>query len=558
MRSPTEIEPVYREHLAKDAIATLLVHDVLQRRLGAILDQATDAFGYVSREWLDEQRRRWGPQTHHIQLRAAIVLREITANGLHLDVERCDELAQELAGVLETKRELLRQHGYLPGEKGSGKTLQAILRRLAAQHPELDLPRTDALNLQTSGEALANAAQIDPFVRTLLEYEDVKKLQSCFLKKMQRRVLHPSFDVLKVTGRTSSFGEINAQNLPRDDRVRSCIVARPGHLLLAADYRMIELVCLAEACQQQFGRVSQMARRINAGEDLHCELSARVVGSTASEVSDEDRNRAKPINFGKPGGMGNAALQRYAKASYNVELDDSEVEQLSAAWFEMFPEMEDFLEDNLAARNIAQDLGLTPVDFAEHTGNQSFLRHPANEGREHQPHPILGQMCLKALREPSPVTGGGRVYTTGELEYFWGRVQARVSAYPDLVRTAIEGCQPSITLHRAVKGFYDVGGVITLTGRLRARARYTARRNTIFQGLAADGAKLALWALWRAGYRIVNFIHDEILIDLPETVNFMEHQSRVVAYMVTAMRAVVSSVTLEVEARINRSWSKTE
>ena len=59
-------------------------------------------------------------------------------------------------------------------------------------------------------------------------------------------------------------------------------------------------------------------------------------------------------------------------------------------------------------------------------------------------------------------------------------------------------------------------GVTTLTGRVRGRVSFTQARNTPFQGLAADGAKLALWELIRAGYRVVAFIHDEILIELPE------------------------------------------
>src|SRR5690349_1939663 len=48
-------------------------------------------------------------------------------------------------------------------------------------------------------------------------------------------------------------------------------------------------------------------------------------------------------------------------------------------------------------------------------------------------------------------------------------------------------------------GFGGAGSLFTLTGRLRANATYTARRNRPFQRLAADGAKLALWRFWRAG-----------------------------------------------------------
>ena len=43
-----------------------------------------------------------------------------------------------------------------------------------------------------------------------------------------------------------------------------------------------------------------------------------------------------------------------------------------------------------------------------------------------------------------------------------------------------------------------------VTGRLRANATYCARHNTVFQGLAADGAKLALWKLWRCGAAYVS------------------------------------------------------
>jgi hypothetical protein len=55
----------------------------------------------------------------------------------------------------------------------------------------------------------------------------------------------------------------------------------------------------------------------------------------------------------------------------------------------------------------------------------------------------------------------------------------------------------------------------TLTGRLRAGLPYTASKNTPFQSLAADGAKLALWNLLYAGFDVCGFIHDEILVQLP-------------------------------------------
>ena len=61
--------------------------------------------------------------------------------------------------------------------------------------------------------------------------------------------------------------------------------------------------------------------------------------------------------------------------------------------------------------------------------------------------------------------------------------------------------------------------------RLRSRATYCAAANSRFQGLCADGAKAALWAICRAQWigdgpmrwaRTVNFIHDEFLLECPE------------------------------------------
>jgi len=118
------------------------------------------------------------------------------------------------------------------------------------------------------------------------------RLLATYLDKMgeggQAKVLHPSFDVLKATGRTSSFGEINAQNLPRKDpRVRRCFVPRPGHVFLDFDYRAIERATLAQAVTAQFGWPSRMADAINAEEDLHRRLAARIFQVAEGEVTDD-------------------------------------------------------------------------------------------------------------------------------------------------------------------------------------------------------------------------------------------------------------------------------
>ena len=95
-----------------------------------------------------------------------------------------------------------------------------------------------------------------------------------------------------------------------------------------------------------------------------------------------------------------------------------------------------------------------------------------------------------------------------------------------------------------------------LTGRLRAKASFCARHNTVFQGLAADGAKLGLWHLWRAGFRIVNFIHDEVLVEVPAQSN-LAHQAEMIRHlMIKGMKAVVPDIRVDVEYAASECWCK--
>jgi hypothetical protein len=428
---------------------------------------------------------------------------------------------------------------------------------IQARTPDIQLPRTNTGKFKMDADTLAELTQYDPFLKTLLEYKTVTKLQSTFLDKMAVPVLHPKFDVLKTTGRTSSYGDINAQNLPRDDRIRSCFIPSPGHVFIAADYAMIELVALSQACQSQFGWPSQMAEAINAGKDLHKLVAGQVTGKDPDAVSPEERQQAKAINFGKPGGMGNAAMKSYAKANYGIDWTDEQVEQQTQAWSAMFPEMSGFLNDaNNTGMTVATYFGLTPNDYATHTSGSRWWNDTGDPCFLDTPHGALGGMCLKALKEPSPVTGNGRPYSPEEIAYFWDRLTSRAGEFPTALQKVIASRKPSAKLSKDVSNHLCRDGVYTLTGRLRAKATYCARHNTVFQGLAADGAKLGLWLLWRAGYRIVNFIHDEVLVEVPENSNLKEHAEEIGRLMREGMRMVVPDFRVSVEYAATRRWYK--
>ena len=447
------MEPIYLEYLAADVIATRQSFSVLYQRTRLLLDESEETWGYVSDEWMRDCIKRFGSQTHHIQLRSSIVLRAITANGLHLDTARRNKLKSSLEALVEKQKAKLRKFGYLPGGKGAKKSLQAVLSRRARKLSHLSFPLTESGQYATAHGAIIDLADADPFVKLLLEYSTTEKLLGSFAGKMAKPVLHLSFKVLARSGRTDSFGEINAQNLPTSDAVRTCFTPRSGYVCINADYSTIELATLAQACLTQFGLESKMADAINNGADLHELVAARVLGKSPAEVSNSERQKAKPANFGKPGGMGTETLTAYAKANYRVTLSIEEAETLSESWFGLFPEMRAFLTDKSdLVGELAALLDLTPSSHFESTVDRRFINHPENAGYEYQPHPILGAMLLKVVKEPNPVTQSGKPYSSEDCDHFWSRLDSIVDQFPIAQQKAIAARRPSRKLQRAVMG----------------------------------------------------------------------------------------------------------
>ena len=100
--------------------------------------------------------------------------------------------------------------------------------------------------------------------------------------------------------------------------------------------------------------------------------------------------------------------------------------------------------------------------------------------------------------------------------------------------------------------------VYTLTGRRRGNTTFCAEKNTPFQGLAADGAKLALYNMDKHGFKIVGFVHDEIISEIPNTNK--EQVSELLrlqeSIMVSSMQQVVPDVKISVESQISECYTK--
>jgi DNA polymerase I-like protein with 3'-5' exonuclease and polymerase domains len=414
-------------------------------------------------------------------------------------------------------------------------------------------------------------ADYSPFFTHLHDYKVASKLMSTYLDKLGEgggeTVLHPSYDVLKATGRTSSFGEINAQNLPKKGgRVRCCFVARDGKVFIDLDYKAVEMGTLAQAILTQFRLPSRMAEAINAGKDLHRMAAAPMFQVSESEMTDDQRFRGKAVNFGLPVGMSVSKFQAYLrtgvkqsnlpperKAELVAWATEENCQKAVDAWFAAWPEMRDFLEkDDRFLGELARYFELTPLSYGRFTG-----RHTSGTGAR-EPADWLGGMFCKVVKtgEGVPTTRAGDEYGPDQLAYFWTMLERKIDLLPSKARTLVGKRQAGYALFQAVRNHVSRAGVFTLTGRLRARASYCARHNTVFQGLAADGANRALWLIWRAGYAISNFVHDQVVVEVDADQDLRPVISHLKELMIRGMREVVPDVLVDVDAVVSTSWAK--
>ena len=154
----------------------------------------------------------------------------------------------------------------------------------------------------TNAEVLEKLRWQHPIVDSILEYRQYAKLKSTYVDGLTKvidadgRIRTTFQNTVTATGRLSST-EPNLQNIPvRTElgaEMRYMFHARPGWVLVDADYSQIELRLLAHMADDK-----EMQEDFLSGHDIHTATAARVFGVPQSEVTSELRRRAKAVNFG--------------------------------------------------------------------------------------------------------------------------------------------------------------------------------------------------------------------------------------------------------------------
>src|SRR5256714_8418341 len=253
---------------------------------------------------------------------------------------------EQLAVVEERRAELANELQEMLGEG----VAQASLFGPSRANINLDSQQqvTDAMNRlgiplpdSTRNWKLQPLAAQYPVVAKLLEYRTMQKALTSYGQNMIEFIspktgrLHADFRQIGApTGRFACTNP-NIQQVPHAVEYRRCFMGHPeGRRLIIADYSQIELRILAE-----FSGDEAFIDAFNSGADLHRVTAAQVFNVSQDQVTKEQRDFAKRLNFGVVYGIG---AQRF---SMMTGLGVSEAENVLRRYFSTYCGLDTYLRE---------------------------------------------------------------------------------------------------------------------------------------------------------------------------------------------------------------------
>jgi DNA polymerase-1 len=291
-----------------------------------------------------------------LELPVMQILREMENHGALLDVDILNAQSVTLGVRLEQLESEAQALAGRPFNLASPKQLQEIL------FDELQLPvlkKTPKGAPSTNEEVLQELALDYPLPKLLIEHRSLSKLKGTYTDRLPGDCdpadgrVHTSFhQAVTSTGRLSS-SDPNLQNIPirteEGRRIRKAFIAPDGWSVMAADYSQIELRIMAHLSGDK-SLVDAFAR----GDDIHRATAAEVFDLEPMFVTDEQRRRAKAINFGLIYGMSAFGLGR------QLGIERAEAAAYIDRYFERYPGVRRYMD---STRAMAHEKGYVETVF---------------------------------------------------------------------------------------------------------------------------------------------------------------------------------------------------
>jgi DNA polymerase I len=279
------------------------------------------------------------PLYREVELPLTGVLAAMEDVGVRIDTYRMGEITARLADRIE---ELEARAHELAGEEFMLGSTQQVARILF-EKLGLTAGRKGKTGYSTDARVLRAIRGDHEIIPVIEEWREYSKLLNTYLGPLPGLIssedgrLHTSINqAVASTGRLSTSSP-NLQAIPiRTElgrEIRSAFVAEPGFRLLSADYSQVELRILAHVSGEP-----KLREAFARGEDIHAATAAEVLGKERSELTKDERNVAKMVNFGIIYGISAFGL------SENLDIPREEAQTYIDTYLARFPHVQDFIQ----------------------------------------------------------------------------------------------------------------------------------------------------------------------------------------------------------------------
>jgi len=272
------------------------------------------------------------------------ILAEMEIKGIKVD----NKFLKILSSNFEKKIKVIQKEVFKLSKKefniASPKQLGEILYN---DLKIADLKKTKKGSFATSASVLEDLAfKGHKFPQLVLDWRQVSKLKNTYSDSLpehinpQTKRVHTSFLLAATTTGRLASSDPNLQNIPiksEDGKeIRKAFIAEKEHVLISADYNQIEMRILADLAD-----VKELKKAFKNNEDIHSLTASQIFNVDINKVSQDQRRKAKAINFGIIYGISQYGLAK------QINVSNYEAEEFLNAYFFRFPEIKTYMNETI-------------------------------------------------------------------------------------------------------------------------------------------------------------------------------------------------------------------
>ena len=354
-----ETDGVGEKQLFDTAIAHYLLHPEMRHGLDYLKDAYRKATLKELKELFEKELHDTGLWDIFRQMEMPLmcVLARMEQTGVRIDepglAETSRHFTEEMVHLEEEIFRLAGQRFNIASPRQVGEILFDVLQL------DSKAKKTKTGQYVTGEEVLEGLRHKHEVVGKILEHRGLKKLLGTYIDALPKLVnastghIHTTFNqTVTTTGRLSSSNP-NLQNIPVRDamgkEVRKAFIPDEGQLFFSADYSQIELRIMAHLSKDE-----NLVQAFLCGEDIHAATAAKIFHKDISEVTSDERRRAKTANFGIIYGISAFGLAE------RLGCCRSEAKQLIDGYFQTYPGVKEYMERSIA---MAREKGYTETIF---------------------------------------------------------------------------------------------------------------------------------------------------------------------------------------------------